>query len=131
MTTNIDALLAEEPIKWVQELPEYQREAIEKLLSDDASFLDKVFQAWLNASAENTYRFAASTPVGDKGTFLENLKREVRAFLCGDKKYRTRRAVWRQGACTDLRCERDGGCNCSPLECRLGCHFPANRPCAS
>jgi hypothetical protein len=90
MITNIDALLAEEPIKWVQELPEYQREAIEKLLSDGASF-DEVAQAWLNASAENTYRFAASTPVGDKGTFLENLKREIRAFLCGDKKYKKER----------------------------------------
>lgn len=90
MTTNIDALLAEEPIKWVQELPEYQREAIEKLLSNGASF-DEIAQAWLNASAENTYRFSASAPVGDKGTFLENLKREVREFLCGDKKYKKER----------------------------------------
>lgn len=90
MSANIDTLLAEEPIKWVQELPEYQRDAIEKLLSDGASF-DEVAQAWLNASAENTYRFAASAPVGDKGAFLENLKREVRAFLCGDKKYKKER----------------------------------------
>ena len=90
MTTNIDAFLTEEPVKWVQELPEYQRETIEKLLADGASF-DEVAQDWLNASAENTYRFAASTPVGDKGTFLENLKREVRAFLCGDKKYKKER----------------------------------------
>jgi hypothetical protein len=90
MTANIDALLAEEPIKWVQELPQYQREAIEILLSKGASF-DEVAQAWLNASAENTYRFAASTPVGDRGTFLKNLKREVRAYLCGDKKYKKER----------------------------------------
>lgn len=90
MTANFDALLAEEPIKWVQDLPEYQREAIEKLLSGGASF-DEVAQAWLNASAENTYRFSASTPVGDKGTFLDSLKREVRAFLCGDKKYKKER----------------------------------------
>jgi len=90
MTANIDTLLAEEPIYWVQELPGYQRETIEKLLSDGASF-DEVAQAWLNASAENTYRFAASAPVGDKGAFLENLKSEVRAFLCGDKKYKKER----------------------------------------
>lgn len=90
MTANIDALLGEEPAKWVQELPEYQRGSMEKLLSDGASF-DEVAQAWISASAANTYRFSASAPVGDKGAFLENLKREVRAFLCGDKKYKKER----------------------------------------
>lgn len=90
MTADIEILLADEPLKWVQELPEYQRDAIGILLSDGASF-DEVAQAWLNASAENTYRFSASTPVGDKGAFLANLKREVRAFLCGDKKYKKER----------------------------------------
>ena len=45
----------------------------------------------ITASAENTYRFSATSPVGDKGAFLENLKAEVRAFLCGDKKYKTER----------------------------------------
>lgn len=90
MTTNIENLLGEEPIKWVHELPAYQRESIEILISNGASF-EEVAQAWVNASAENTYRFAASTPVGDKGTFLGNLKFEVRAFLCGDKKYKKER----------------------------------------
>ncbi|HUX90766.1 MAG TPA: hypothetical protein VMV48_08760 [Gallionellaceae bacterium] len=90
MTTNLDDLLGEEPIKWVHELPAYQRESIEALITSGASF-DEVAQAWVNASAENTYRFAASTPVGDKGAFLGNLKLEVRAFLCGDKKYKKER----------------------------------------
>lgn len=90
MTANIDALLGEEPAKWIQELPEYQRGPMEQLLSDGASF-DAVAQAWISASAANTYRFAASAPVGDRGAFLENLKREVRAFLCGDKKYKKER----------------------------------------
>lgn len=90
MTANIDSLLEDEPIKWVQELPEYQRDAIEKLLSSGASF-EEVAQAWISASAENTFRFSATTPVGDKGAFLANLKLEIRGFLCGDKKYKKER----------------------------------------
>lgn len=90
MTNNIDVLFEDEPIKWIHELPAYQRETIDHLLSKGASFED-VAQAWISASAENTYRFSATTPVGDKGEFLVNLKREVRAFLCGDKKYKKER----------------------------------------
>lgn len=90
MTATIDTLLNDEPIKWVQGLPEYQREAIEELLASGSSF-DNVAQAWISASAENTYRFAAATPVGDKGAFLQNLKKEIRAYLCGDKKYKKMR----------------------------------------
>lgn len=90
MTATIDTLLDDDPIKWVQGLPDYQRDTIEKLLENGSSF-DDVAQAWISASAENTYRFAAVSPVGNKGTFLENLKIEIRAFLCGDKKYKKER----------------------------------------
>lgn len=90
MATNIDTLLDDEPIKWIQDLPDYQRDAIEYLIANGSSF-DEVAQAWITASAENTYRFAAATPVGDKGAFLENLRKEIRAFLCGDKKYKHER----------------------------------------
>ena len=90
MINSIDTLFEDEPIKWVQELPTYQRETIDKLLATGASFED-VAQAWVSASAENTYRFSASAPVGNKGEFLTNLKREVRAFLCGDRKYKKER----------------------------------------
>lgn len=90
MTNNIDALFEDEPIKWIHELPAFQRETIDQLLSNGASFEDAA-QAWISASAENTYRFSATAPVGNKGEFLANLKREVRAFLCGDKKYKKER----------------------------------------
>jgi hypothetical protein len=90
MSNNIDTLFEDEPIKWIHELPAYQRETIDQLLSNGASFED-VAQAWISASAENTYRFSATAPVGNKGEFLANLKREVRAFLCGDKKYKKER----------------------------------------
>lgn len=90
MAGEIDLLFQDEPIEWVKGLPAFQREVMEKLLSDGESF-DDVAQAWVSASAENTYRFSASSPVGDKGAFLQNLRLEVRAFLCGDKKYKKER----------------------------------------
>lgn len=90
MTKTIDMLLDDDPIKWVKALPEYQRDTIEKLLAGGSSF-DDVAQAWISASADNTYRFSASASVGNKGAFLENLKSEIHAYLCGDKKYKKER----------------------------------------
>ncbi|AAM39650.1 hypothetical protein ABQF08_20685 [Xanthomonas campestris pv. campestris] len=90
MTDTIDTLLQDDPDKWVGELPEFQRSAIQELRSAGSSYED-IAQAWITASAENTYRFSASAPVGDKGAFLDNLRSEIRAFLCGDKKYKKER----------------------------------------
>ena len=90
MDNTIEALLQDNPDKWVADLPEFQRAAIQELRSTGASY-DDVAQAWINASAENTYRFSASAPVGDKCAFLDSLRKEVRAFLCGDEKYKKER----------------------------------------
>ena len=90
MDNTIDTLLQDDPDKWVADLPEFQRAAIQELRAGGASY-DDVAQAWITASAENTYRFSASAPVGDKRAFLDNLRTEVRGFLCGDKKYKKER----------------------------------------
>jgi hypothetical protein len=90
MTDYLDSLLQDEPAKWIAELPDYQREPLEKLLKDGLSH-DQVAHQWLSASAENTYRFAATNPAGKKDSFLDSLKKELRAFLCGDKKYKKER----------------------------------------
>ncbi len=90
MNDSIDTLLNGEPELWIEELPEFQRSAIHELQAKGSSF-EQIAQTWITASAENTYRFSANAPVGNKGAFLENLKSEVRAFLCGDKKYKTER----------------------------------------
>ncbi len=90
MNDSIDALLSDEPSKWIDDLPIFQRNTIKQLLANGSSF-EQVAQAWITASAENTYRFSANAPIGDKGAFLDNLKVEVRAFLCGDKKYKNER----------------------------------------
>lgn len=90
MDETIDTLLQDDPDKWVADLPEFQRAAIQELRTGGASYED-VAQAWITASAENTYRFSASAPVGDKRAFLDSLRTEVRGFLCGDKKYKKER----------------------------------------
>lgn len=90
MFEQIDALLQDEPEKWIAELPEFQREPLQKLLKSGLSY-DQIAQSWLSASAENTYRFSATSPAGKKDAFLDSLKAEVRAFLCGDKKYKKER----------------------------------------
>lgn len=90
MDETIDTLLEDDPDKWVADLPEFQRAAIQELRAGGASY-DDVAQAWITASAENTYRFSASAPAGDKRAFLDSLRTEVRGFLCGDKKYKKER----------------------------------------
>ncbi len=87
---TIETLLQDDPDKWVADLPEFQRLVIQELRANGATY-DDVAQAWVTASAENTYRFSASSPVGDKRAFLDSLRKEIRAFLCGDKKYKKER----------------------------------------
>lgn len=90
MANTIESIFESDPDEWVAALPEFQREAIQALRAAGASY-DDVALAWVTASAENTHRFSASAPVGEKQAFLNNLKKEVRAFLCGDEKYKTER----------------------------------------
>lgn len=90
MAETIDTLLQDDPDKWVADLPEFQRAAIQELRAAGSSY-EEIAQAWITASAENTYRFSTSAPVGNKGAFLDNLRSEVRGFLCGDKKYNKER----------------------------------------
>ena len=90
MAQSLDELLSDDPKKWITELPEYQRTPLEQLLNDGQSF-EQIAQSWLSASAANTYRFSAVNPAGKKDAFLDNLRKELRAFLCGDNKYKKER----------------------------------------
>jgi len=75
----------------VEALPKYQRDPIDQLIQAGQDYSEAA-QSWLTASAANTFRFASTPTVGDKRAFLESLRTEVRAFLCGDKKYQTERS---------------------------------------
>lgn len=91
MSDELDALFEGDPEMWLGEVPGYQRESIDFLLKGGKS-LDEVAQTVLTASAANTFTFGSATSAGDKAAFLTKLKCEVRAFLCGDKKYSKERA---------------------------------------
>jgi hypothetical protein len=90
MAQSLDELLSDDPKQWIRELPEYQRAPLEQLLKEGQSF-EEIAQNWLSASAANTYRFSAVNPAGKKDAFLDNLRKEIRAFLCGDNKYKKER----------------------------------------
>lgn len=87
MTDTIDTLLQDDPDKWVGELPEFQRSAIQELRSAGSSYED-IAQAWITASAENTYRFSASAPVGDKGHSWITCARRSALFFAGTRNIR-------------------------------------------
>ena len=90
METSMDSLFSGYPIQWVDELPKFQSDPIKTLLDQCLTYED-VAQSYISATASNTYRFSATAPIGAKDTFLQNIKREFRAFLCGDKKYNKER----------------------------------------
>jgi hypothetical protein len=90
MDNLIDAMFEQDPKEWILALPDYQRGPIVELIENGNSFED-VAQRWVTATAVNTYRLGAAGSTGDKSTFLLRVKAEVRAYLCGDKRYKQER----------------------------------------
>jgi hypothetical protein len=90
MEKTIEELLLDNPSEWINGLPAFQRETIDALLTSGLSYEDAA-KSWASTTTENTFGFSASGSVGKKGAFVENLKHEIRKFLCGDKKYKTER----------------------------------------
>ncbi|WP_082819009.1 hypothetical protein [Cupriavidus nantongensis] len=90
MEMTVDHLFDDDPTKWVASLPTYQQKIVEQLMPADGSY-DDVARAWLTASAANTHPFGAVNTAGAKDKFLDNIKAEVYAFLCGEKKYKKER----------------------------------------
>jgi len=76
--SELDALFMN-PEKWVGELPEYQRNAINAILATGCN-ADEAAEAWLNARPASTVPFGTST--GPK-LFFNKLLIEVHEFLCG------------------------------------------------
>jgi hypothetical protein len=90
MTKTIDDLLADDPAQWVTQLPGYQSESIAELMNAGKTYED-IALLWLTATAQNTFGFSASQPDGSRSSFLASVKAEVRAYLCGDAKYKKER----------------------------------------
>jgi hypothetical protein len=90
MNMTIDDLFADDPAQWVTQLPAYQSESIAELLNAGETY-DNIALLWLTATAQNTFGFSASQPDGTRSTFLASVKAEVRAYLCGNAKYKKER----------------------------------------
>jgi hypothetical protein len=86
MSDALNTLLAESPRRWIEVLPEYQRRSIDQLLDHKITY-DEVAQRWLTATAANTFRFGSVAPTGDRNAFFNSAKKEIRGYICGDKKY--------------------------------------------
>jgi hypothetical protein len=91
MSDAIDSLFTQDPAEWVSALPDFQRRSITPLLEGGRTH-EEVAELWLNASAANTFKMGATPQVRAKDSFLTHVKKEVRAFLCGDPKYETERS---------------------------------------
>jgi hypothetical protein len=71
---------------WVASLPLYQRRSIIEMRGKGASY-DEIASTWIAAGASNTAPFSSGNPPPPDPNFLDKLRLEVRAYLCGDKKY--------------------------------------------
>lgn len=82
----LDELLTGDVSVWLDALPSYQRDPLQELVARGLK-PDDVMDAWLSASAENTFRFGADARVGDKTLFRDKFLLELEGFLCGSEKY--------------------------------------------
>ena len=90
ITKTVDDLFADEPAQWVTQLPAYQSESIAELV-DAGTTYDNIALLWLTTTAQNTFGLSASQQDKSKSTLLANVKAEVRAYLCGNPKYKKER----------------------------------------
>lgn len=86
MDNMMDFLETSEPDSWIATLPSYQRNTITEMRARGASYED-IASIWIAAGASNTAPFSTGGPLQPDPGFLEKLRREVRAYVCGDKKY--------------------------------------------
>jgi len=86
MDNMMDFLETSEPDSWIAALPSYQRNTIVEMRARGESY-DDIALTWIAAGASNTAPFSTGGPPQPDPGFLEKLRVEVRAYLCGDKKY--------------------------------------------
>lgn len=86
-----------EPEMWFEALPPYHRNSIVQMRAKGSSY-DDIASAWIAAGSSRTAPFSSGGQLTPDPTFLTNLRREFRAYLCGDKKYdKNRKQIALQG----------------------------------
>ena len=84
---SLEELFCVEPESWISALPNYQKNMVEKLYSENGSY-EETAKAWLSASMATTVPFGTEK---GKSVFFEKVLDEIEAFLSGDEKYRNDR----------------------------------------
>jgi len=94
---DFERLLASHPDKWLDALPNYQKNRLKAQLAAGQSPED-VANAWLTANIENTFPFGAQR---SNDIFFKNILIEIEKFLCGSKEYDSdRQALKKNGNIT-------------------------------
>lgn len=68
-------------------LPPYQANVINELLKENS--LERTAEIWAEYSIENTSPFSAGK--ADTPTYVKEIKKEFKKFICGDTKYESNR----------------------------------------
>ncbi|MEH7358329.1 hypothetical protein [Priestia megaterium] len=85
--------LFESPKEWINALPAYQKNMVNKLI-ENTNNLDDAAAQYFNFSTPNTAPFGAG---GKKDLFIENAKKEFYRYICGDEKYTGQRQTLMSG----------------------------------
>ena len=84
---SLEELFCVEPESWINALPNYQKNMVEKLYSENGSY-EETAKAWLSASMATTVPFGTEK---GKSVFFEKVLDEIEAFLSDDEKYKNDR----------------------------------------
>ena len=84
---DLQSVIADtDPDSWIEALPTYQRDSILQMRARGVSY-DEIAQIWIAAGSSATAPFSSGSPPNADPTFLDKLRTEVRAYLCGEKRY--------------------------------------------
>lgn len=84
---DLEILLAEsDPENWIEALPAYQRNSIHLMREKGGSY-EYIASVWIAAGTSNTAPFSSGEVPKPDTKFSERLLKELRAYLCGEKRY--------------------------------------------
>lgn len=84
---GIDTLLSGAPDKWIDALDDYQKNLVLQLINENKDPLIAA-EKWLSYGIAHTYPFGVQKA---SANFLDNVKKEIMKFLCGDPEYNNER----------------------------------------
>jgi len=86
MTDLKDLIETTEPDQWISTLRDFQKDSITQLSAQGITY-DAIAELWITAVVPTTALFSAGGGSNGNSPYLDRLKDEFRAFVCGNKKY--------------------------------------------